>query len=120
MENQTTPNVGTQDNGKTIAIVSYLFWLGWIIAFILNNGNKTSLGSYHIRQSLMLWIVSIIAGVASFILAFIPFVGGIISWVIYVGLFVLWIMGLINAINGQEKPIPVVGEKANEMLKGVA
>ncbi|WP_447640082.1 MULTISPECIES: DUF4870 domain-containing protein [Chitinophagaceae] len=122
MENQTT-NTVSPDNGKTVAIVSYLFWLGWIIAFILNNGNKTSLGAYHLRQSLMLWIVGTVLGLASFILGFIPVIGWIISILIgiaSIGLFVLWIIGIINAANGQEKPLPVIGEKANEMLKGVA
>lgn len=122
MENQTT-NVAPQDNGKTIAIVSYLFWLGWIIALVLNNGNKTSLGSYHIRQSLMLHVAIIALGLISFICAFIPVIGhmvAIVCWIADIALFVLWIIGLINAVNGQEKPIPVIGDKANDLFKGVA
>ena len=27
-----------------------------------------------------------------------------------IGFFVLWVMGLLSAINGQMKPLPVVGE----------
>ena len=119
MENQT-PNLAPQDNGKTVAIVSYLTLIGWIVALILNNGNKTSLGSYHIRQSLMIIICGVILIVVNFILGFIPFFGWIIGLVLGLGLMVLWVIGLVNAINGQEKPIPVIGEKANEMLKGVA
>jgi len=122
MENQTT-NVSPQDNGKTVAIVSYLTFIGWIVAFVLNNGNKTSIGSYHIRQSLMLFICSFALGIINFITGFIPVIGRIVSFaciIAYVALFVFWIIGFINAVNGQEKPIPVIGDKANEMLKGVA
>ena len=40
------------DNGKTIAIISYITLIGWIIALIMHNNNKTELGAYHIRQML--------------------------------------------------------------------
>ena len=42
----------TIDDGKTVAIIAYITLIGWIIALVMNNGNKTVLGSYHIRQSL--------------------------------------------------------------------
>ncbi len=42
----------TSDNGKTVAIIAYITLIGWIIALVMNNGNKTALGSYHVRQSL--------------------------------------------------------------------
>ncbi|MFT4205228.1 MAG: DUF4870 domain-containing protein [Chitinophagaceae bacterium] len=124
MENQTTNIVPTPqppaDNSKLVAIISYFSLVGWLIALILNNSNKTSLGSYHIRQSLMILICVAILGVASWILLLIPIVGWIAAAVLGIGLFVLWIIGLVNAINGQEKPLPIIGDKANELLKGVA
>jgi uncharacterized membrane protein len=33
-----------------------------------------------------------------------------ISPLINIAIFVLWILGLLNAIKGQQKPIPLVGE----------
>lgn len=35
MENSQSP-----DNGKTVAIISYITIFGWILAFILHRGNK--------------------------------------------------------------------------------
>jgi uncharacterized membrane protein len=32
---------------------------------------------------------------------------------------VLWVMGLISAINGEEKPMPLIGEKAQEIFKNL-
>ena len=56
------------DNGKTTAIVSYITLIGWLIAyFAMHQSNKTSLGSYHLRQTLLL----IICGIAYWILTFI-------------------------------------------------
>ena len=84
--------------------------------------NKTALGAYHLRQTIALFIVGMCTWVLQLILAFVPYVGWIISILlvfIYIGLFVLWIIGLIAAVNGEEKPIPIIGAKAQEWFKGI-
>jgi hypothetical protein len=32
---------------------------------------------------------------------------------------VLWVIGLMGAINGQEKPVPILGEKFQEWFKSL-
>ncbi|MFN8714420.1 MAG: DUF4870 domain-containing protein [Bacteroidota bacterium] len=103
-----------QDN--TIAIVAHFTLIGWIIALVMHGSNKTSLGAYFIRQMLGL----ICCQFAMIILVFIPVIGWILYPILGITLFVFWIMSLINAINGVEKPVPVIGEKFNEWFKGVA
>lgn len=118
-ETPQTPQVTSDnDQGKTIAIISYLTWLGWIIALVLHSSNKSSLGAYHIRQTLMLYLISIGFYILQFILFFAGGFLGFIIWIVWVGLLVLWVMGFISAINGEEKPIPLIGEKANEWFGG--
>jgi hypothetical protein len=52
------PIVNT-DNGKTVGIVSYLTIIGWLIAYFgMHQSNKTSFGSYQLRQTLLLHLVS--------------------------------------------------------------
>ena len=94
---------------KTTAIVSYLTLIGFIVAVILHGSRKTKLGAYHLRQSLGLMLTSIAVGVAATMFAFIPFVGWLVSLCAWVGLFVLWVIGLLAAISGEMKPVPVVG-----------
>jgi hypothetical protein len=31
----------------------------------------------------------------------------------------MWVMGLLNAVNGRERPVPILGEKYGEWLKSV-
>jgi uncharacterized membrane protein len=114
----TTPTA--TENGKATAIVSYLSFLGWLIAyFALHVPNKTSLGSFHLRQTLLLMLCGIGLQIISMILIFImPFLA-LILWVVWIGLLVLWIIGLIAAINGEEKPMPVIGEKAQEIFRNI-
>ena len=123
MSNETNPAPASSGmDGKTIAIISYFTLIGWIIAFVLYSSNKSKLAIYHIRQSLALIILWAVCYAIRVVLLFAPFAGWIIYrlwWVLMIGLLVLWIMGLISAINGEEKPVPVIGNKAQEILGGI-
>ena len=122
-ETNPTPAPATSGvDGKTISIISYFSLIGWIIAYVLFNSNKSKLAAYHIRQSLGLMIIAVVLYIVMIIFLFIPVLGWIISILIYIsliGVFVLWVIGLVSAINGQEKPVPIVGVKAQEMLAGI-
>ncbi len=95
------------DEGKTIAIISYITWIGWVIALVMNVEKKDDFAKFHIRQTLLIMIGSL--------LAWIPVIG----WIWGVFLFILWIIGLISAINGEKKEIPVLGHLAQEWFKGI-
>lgn len=123
---ETNKNFTTTDNGKTAGIVSYFTIIGWLIAyFAMHKENKTELGSYQLRQTLLFAIVSTVLGwglgilltgiiISTGVAAF-----GIIATLVQIGLFILWIIGLIGAINGQKKPIPLIGEKAQTLFPGI-
>lgn len=104
----------TTDNGKTVAIIAYITLIGWIIALIMNNGNKTAIGSYHLRQSLGIICVGVILNILASIIGI-----SIISWIVWAGVLVLWILGILSAVQGEMKPVPVVGEKFQEWFKGI-
>ena len=109
METTTPPPVASGTEDKTVAILSYLTLLGFIIAIVLHSSKKTRLGAFHLRQTLGLFIMAIGLFVCQFILMFIPFLGWLASFALWISFLVLWVMGLIAAINGELKPIPVVG-----------
>lgn len=123
MQNENNTNTGTQQmDGKSIAIISYLTIVGWVIALVMNSNNKSQLAIYHIRQSLFIMLVGIAFYIVQTMLLFIPYLSWLISLLLFpvgLALFVLWVMGLISAINGEEKPIPIVGEKAQQLLCGI-
>jgi len=105
-----TPELPSTED-KTVAILSYLTLIGFIVAIVLHGNKKTQLGTYHLRQSLGLLITGIACWVGSLMLAFIPVIGWITSIVLWIGLFALWLMGLISAASGQRKPVPLLGEQ---------
>ncbi|RQO70826.1 import component protein [Pedobacter sp. KBW06] len=96
-------------NNKTLSIVSYITLIGWLIAYFNGKEKADSLLKYHLRQALGLAIVSIIFNV---ILTIVATIVPALSFLGIAGLviLVLWIMGIINAANGAEKPTPLVGK----------
>ncbi len=111
MENTNNPQPAlTQDNGKTTAILSYITLIGWIIALVMHGNNKTPLGAFHLRQSLGIMILAIAVTLIRIPLIFIPFLGWAIGLCLSLGLLTVWILGLVSAVNAEEKPIPLIGE----------
>lgn len=111
------------DDGKTTGIISYIWLIGWVIAyFFMHKDNKTELGSYQLRQTLLFAIISTGIGWTISILTNILIdITGIYSLtylgsVFHLGLFVLWGIGFIGAINGEKKPIPFIGKLAQELF----
>ena len=106
MENQSSSM-----DPKIIAVISYLALIGWIIAFIIYQNNKSELAIFHIRQALG---INIIGFLGAFIF-WIPFLG----WALAIFLLVLWLMGLIYAIQGEAKPVPLIGDFIQDLFKGI-
>lgn len=113
METQQTQT--TASEGKTIAIIAYLTIIGLVIAFIMNNEKQDLFAKYHIKQSLGLGLTGLALG----IIGLIPILGWLINILGFIVLFILWIVGLINAVNGERKPVPVLGKKYEEWLQNL-
>jgi uncharacterized membrane protein len=97
------------DNSKLMAIVAYfIFFLPLLTEYKDNDFVK-----YHVKQGIMVLLVGIGIGVVSSI----PFLGWVIAPLAMMALLVLWVMGILNASQGQKKPLPLVGKYAEELLK---
>ena len=104
---------------KTISWVSYLTLIGWIIALVTYNSSpdKSSIAKFHLRQSfgimvtgVVLWIaISILSTMFFIMMPFLFFVISFFWFAVWVGMVVLWLLGLIAAANGEEKPVPLFG-----------
>lgn len=125
-ENPVQPDPVAQDNGKTAGIISYFTIIGWLVAyFAFHKDQKTALGSYQLRQTLLLnmaaiiiyWVLGAITGAMVLSGGFFGII--YLNYLIQIGIFIIWIIGLIGAINGQKKPIPLIGERAQTLFPGI-
>ncbi|MBE5819702.1 MAG: hypothetical protein E7310_02625 [Clostridiales bacterium] len=80
---------------KVTSIVAYLSWIGWLIAFLA--GDKEG-AKFHLNSALVILLLGL--------LSIIPVLG----WIVSIYAAVMWIMGLVNAIKQEEKPLPLIGK----------
>ena len=102
-------------DGKTTAIIAYITFIGLIIAFVTNNEKKNEFAQYHIRQSLGLALTGLVLGA----IGMIPILGWIINILGFFVMVYMWVIGLMNAINEKQKPVPLLGKKYEEWFKNI-
>jgi len=109
------------EEGKTVAIIAYLTIIGFIIAIIQHGSNKTKLGAYHLRQVVGFMITGLVLGILLSLLISMGLYefGGIVSFVVWIGLLISMIISFINAVNGKEKPAPVFGKLYEEWFSNM-
>ncbi len=115
----SAPDPKVMEDGKTFAILSYalgIIGIPFFLVPLIMRNNAFSL--YHAKQCLLLWLFGVVAGVAGFALVFLC-IGLVILPLVGIGLLVLDILGLVNAINGRQQPVPLVGKLADDWFKGI-
>jgi len=100
------------EQGKQTAIVSYLTIIGTVIAIFMNSENKNAFASFHIRQALGIFLTFFLLGYP---------VGYFDSWMVsasfWTFIFILWLFGFMNALNGEQKTVPFLGEFYQNLFK---
>ena len=85
-------------------IVAYLSWPGLLAALLLGD----RLGSrFHLNQSLVIWLAATLVGVVA---GWIPLFGWLVRIVVGIFCGLCWFIGIINAIQGVEKEVPLLGQ----------
>ena len=105
----------TIEEGKTAAITSYILIIGVFIAMSMNGENKSSFASFHIRQALGLSITFISLG-----LIISNFDNPMVSIAMWIFVSVLWSYGIFSAINGETKPVPLLGDFFQKWFKSIS
>ena len=114
----------TSQNGLSDSAASrlaYITIIPAIIFLVVPPYNQKPLIRFHAWQSIFLCIAWIVCAIALTILRMMPFIGWF-TWplhlVVDLGLFILWIIVLIKAFNGERFKIPVIGDFAEKQANG--
>ncbi len=96
-------NQGISQSDRSIAALGYLiFFLPLVIE------PKTEFKFFHANQSLLLLIFTVIGNLLASFLTII-LIGLILFPIVNVLAFILFILGIVNAFNGEKKRLPVIG-----------
>jgi uncharacterized membrane protein len=111
---QNTSNSASND--KIMAVLAYL---GLLVLVPILAGKDSKFVKFHANQGLVLIIAYIILTVAcnvigvmtaAFDIYVIGLALGLVAWAVNICLVVFAIMGIINAANGEEKELPIIGQ----------
>ncbi len=102
---------------KVTGIVGYIGWIGWIIAYVAGDQEGAK---FHLNQSLVLNVASSIGGAligaVTAVFSWIPVLGailgtvcGILGGVWGLASLILMVLGIVNAANDQDTPLPLIG-----------
>lgn len=102
-----TKKVAKSKKPNTVmAIVAYiLFFIP-----LLTDSKDDAFVKFHVKQGLVLFLTSI----AVMIFSMVPIIGWLLSLPLNITVFVFWVIGIMNAINGEMKELPIVGKYAKE------
>jgi len=92
---------------NTTAALSYV--LGWLTGIVILLLEKDPFVRFHAMQSIITF------GILT-ILAMVPFIGWVLSPLVMIVSFVLWLVLIFKAYQGEEFKLPVIGDFAKKQL----
>lgn len=103
------------ENNRGMGVLAYLSWL---VLIPLIAANKSKFARFHVNQGLVLAIAGTAYGICSSIIGglMMGLFGGLgvaIAWILNVFsvfFLVLMIIGIVNAVNGKAKELPLIGK----------
>ena len=106
---------GLPDN--VAGMLAYFTFIPAIVFLVLEPYNKSRFIRFHAFQCIFASAVMFAVGIALGILSAIPFAGLItipLHFLIWLGAFVLWIVLVLKAYQGQMFKLPVIGDMAEK------
>lgn len=110
---------GLSDNA--VSGLAYITFIPAIVFLVTAPYNQNQTIRFHSWQSIFLNVASLVVDVALIVVARLPFFGflTLIIWpLVGLAFFVIWLLVLIKAFNGQRFKLPIIGDLAEKQAQG--
>jgi uncharacterized membrane protein len=94
--------------GKGIEVISYITFVGTIIAYIMNIDHKYEFAKFHIKNMFGIIILLFVSQVTQ------ASVNILLGEILFIIAFFLWAYSIVMAITDQKKGVPILDEKFQE------
>ncbi len=105
--NEGEPVKPGNTSAKLLAVLAYL---GILVLIPILVAKEDKFVRFHANQGAVLFITEIIFSIIASVLLLIPILGWIVFIAVYIGIIVLTIMGIVNAVSGDTKRLPLIGK----------
>jgi uncharacterized membrane protein len=99
------PHKSGQNTG--MAVVAYILFF----VPLLTSAKNDPFVKFHVKQGLVLFILSVIVSAVGWIMPW--YMWYRFSWILSLVIFVFFIIGVINAVNGKQEKLPLIGQFAD-------
>ena len=94
-----------------MAVIAYILFF---IPLLTGDAKKDEFVKYHTKQGLVLFILVVLLNIIGRAIPFYFWYS--FSWLLSLGTLVLFVVGVMNAVNGKKEPLPLIG-KFSDMFK---
>jgi uncharacterized membrane protein len=108
--NATGASTGLTDDAASG--IAYLTFIPAIIFLVVAPYNTNAKVRFHSWQSIFLGCAWVCLWIVNIVLAFVPIIGWLLMLVFALGLFVIWLICIIKAFQGQRFVVPIIGPLA--------
>lgn len=99
--------IGGKKN-TAMAVIAYILFF---IPLLTGDAKKDAFVKYHVKQGLVLFLLAVLIRMIGWVIPI--YFWFTISWILNLGTLVLLILGIINAVNGKQEPLPLIGKFAD-------
>ncbi len=109
-KNKKKSKVKLQEDSKLFAFLAVLLSIiGFVLALIVKKEDEYV--RYYARQSFVIFITFLIFTAVSIV----PIIGWVISPILSVFIFILWVIALVYSLSGEMKETPIIGQFGNKL-----
>lgn len=104
-----TPVLGGADQEKVLLILGYVFPVLFFLPLVIDSMKNSQFAKFHANQQLNLLLFGVIGWAAAVVLTII-LIGVLLIPILGVAELVFAVMGVINVLNKEMKPLPLIGQ----------
>ena len=102
--------ISKKEKNTGMAIIAYILFF----VPLLTDTKNDPFVKYHVKQGFVLFIAAMIVWIIDRFLLLIPIIGWGLMYLLGFFLIGLFIIGIMNALGGKQKPLPLIGKFANK------
>ena len=87
--------------------------LGYVVTVLAKKNSPYA--TFYGKQGVVLFVAILVAAVVSWVLELIPVIGGVLSGIVWVFFIILWVVGILNALSGEVRDLPLIGVYAGRL-----